>query len=170
MVLVLKLAKTQGDSGSAIEFPNWALGSVCRWHSSQGKSEASSPGSSARRKLPAMGATPSCGHAACAKDSGAGSFAADDVVPLDHGGDSNGFLIVCSRASIDANHASVGADENFRAACDLSRQSEREIQLRAGGEVVLYGEVNTASGNIPCLAAVGPGLPINWQSDVHRQR
>lgn len=105
----------------------------------------------------------------CAEASGAGIFAPDDVVPLDYSGDSDGFLI-CGRAFVDANNASVSADEDFGAARDLSGQRERKIDLGARCEIFFYDKVNAACGNIPRLAAVGPRLPVDWQADVHRQR
>jgi hypothetical protein len=73
----------------------------------------------------------------------AGGFAANDIVSLDDCGDPN-VRSVFVFSLIDANHAPVGANEDFCTACDFGGQCERKIQLRAWREVSLHPEIYAA--------------------------
>jgi hypothetical protein len=94
-------------------------------------------------------------------------LSANNIVALDYGRYSDGFRRVVV-LFIHANHSSVSANEDFGAACNFRRQSEREINFGAGSEIFLHHKVNAARRDITCLAVVRTRLSIDRQANVYR--
>jgi hypothetical protein len=91
----------------------------------------------------------------------------NNVVALDYSRYSDGFRRVVI-LFIHANHSSVSANENFGAACNFRRQSEREVNFGAGSEIFLHHKVNAARRDITCLTVVRTRLSIDRQANVYR--
>jgi hypothetical protein len=94
-------------------------------------------------------------------------FSPNNIVALDYGRYSDGFRRVVV-LFVHANHAPVSANEDFGAACNLRRQSEREINFGAGSEIFLHHKVNAARRDITCLTVVRTRLSIDRQANVYR--
>jgi hypothetical protein len=75
----------------------------------------------------------------------------NNFVPLNDRGDADARRAVF-RLLVDSNHFPHGANENFRTAGDFGGQSERNVELRTGSQVLVNCEVNTACGNVACLS------------------
>ena len=87
-------------------------------------------------------------------ESGFQRFVADDLISLNKGGYAN-LVVVFVRDLFDSNDFSDGADEDFRAAGDFSRQRHSQIQLGAGGELITDVEIDPASGYVAGLSVTG---------------
>src|SRR5579864_1444756 len=75
------------------------------------------------------------------------SFATNNVVSLDHRRDSHMFAAVILTA-VNAHDASLCSHKYFGAARDLRRQSQRDVQLCSGFQILIQSEVNAARRNI----------------------
>src|SRR5713226_9728433 len=80
-----------------------------------------------------------------------GGLTADDVVSLDHRGDADA-LAAASELALHPHHLALGANVNLCAARDLGGKRQRDVQLGASREIMVYREINAAGGNVASLA------------------
>ena len=75
--------------------------------------------------------------------SGSSVLASNDVVPFDDCGDSDVRPIFVV-SLVDANNASMGANEYFRSAGNFGGQRKRKVEFRARREVSLHSKIHAA--------------------------
>src|SRR5271157_2622308 len=96
-------------------------------------------------------------------------FVANDLVALDDRRDADARLPTL-RTPLDAHNLAHGADENLRAAGNLRRERQGDIELGPGVEIVIDREVDTASRDVARLAVALCSLFFYRRSNDDRQR